>query len=58
MDPESAEGGDVLRLFGKYSRKEGDALIIYHVIEKIAAGIILLIIFFCYCIAEVHNMKK
>ena len=47
-----------MRLFGKYSRKEGDALIIYHVIEKIAAGIILLIIFFCYCIAEVHNMKK
>ncbi len=36
----------------------GRCMIISHVIEKIIAGFILLVIFFCYVIAEVHNMKK
>ena len=33
-------------------------MIISHVIEKIIAGFVLLVVFFCYVIAEVHNMKK
>lgn len=58
LDPESAEGGDVLRLFGESYPEGGRCMIISHVIEKIIAGFVLLVVFFCYVIAEVHNMKK